>query len=345
MELSTLGKTGLKIPRIIFGTSALGNLYRALGNQAKFNIVHECFKNVKHPVFDSAGKYGAGLSLEILGKCLHQLKINPEDVIISNKLGWIRTELKTPEPTFEKGVWFDLKHDAIQKISYSGIVACFEQGNELLGGTYKPQLLSVHDPDEYINQGKNKEEKEKLFSDILEAYKALADLKKQGQAKAIGIGSKDWTIISKVAEHVELDWVMFANSLTIMNHPPELLEFINKLYKKGVTVINSAVFHGGFLTGSDYYDYKRITPENDSQKFQWRKTFFALCEKYKIAPSIACVNFGLTLPGVAAISLNTSNPKRVKDNVESVTAKVPKEFYTEMVKKGLISKDYPYLGL
>jgi D-threo-aldose 1-dehydrogenase len=53
----------------------------------------------------------------------------------------------------------------------------------------------------------------------------------------------------------------------------------------------------------------------------------------------------MTPPGVVAISLNTSNPKRVKDNVASVVTEVPKEFYAEMVKNGLISKDYPYLGL
>jgi len=345
MKYTILGKTKLNIPPIIFGTSSLGNLYKAHSYKTKLSIVDECVKNVQNPVFDSAGKYGAGLSLEMLGKCLSQLKINPDDVTISNKLGWIRTELKTPEPTFEQGVWFDLKHDAIQKISYDGIIECYNQGNELLGGTYKPQLLSVHTPDEYLNKSKNQAEKEKLFTDILEAYKALADLKKQGNVKAIGIGSKDWTIINKVAEHVDLDWVMFANSLTIMNHPPELLSFMDKLHKKGVTIINSAVFHGGFLTGSDYYNYELITPENDSEKFKWREAFYSLCEKYKIAPSVACVNFGLTPPGVVAISLNTSNPDRVKANVESVLAKVPKEFYAEMVKKGLIRKDYPYLGL
>jgi len=345
MEYSTLAKTGLKLPPIIFGTSALGNLYRVLNDSTKFDIVNECCKNVEIPVFDSAGKYGAGLALESLGKCLHQLNISPEDVIISNKLGWIHTELKTSEPTFEQGVWFDLKHDAIQKISYNGIISCYDQGNELLGGIYKPQLLSVHDPDEYLNQSKNPEEKEKLFTDILEAYRALSELKKNGKTKAIGISSKDWRIIDKVAKYVELDWVMFANSLTIMNHPPELFDFMEKLFKKGITIINSAVFHGGFLTGSDYYDYKLITPETDSPKFRWRKTFYALCEKHNILPSVACVNFGMTPPGVAAISLNTSNPNRVNDNVESVSAKVPKEFYAEMVKKGLISKDYPYLDL
>jgi len=345
MEYSALGKTGLRIPRIIFGTSALGNLYRVHPYNTKLEIVRECIRNVQHPVFDSAGKYGAGLALETLGKCLDKLNVSPDDVLISNKLGWLRTTLKGPEPAFEQGVWFGLKNDAVQQIGYDGILACFGQGNELLGGAYKPQLLSVHDPDEYINKGIDPEERDKLFNDILEAYRALTDLKNQGKIKAIGIGSKDWKVIRKVAEYIELDWVMFANSLTIMNHPPELLSFIDKLSKKKVTVVNSAVFQGGFLTGSNYYDYKLITPESDMPKFQWRETFYSLCRKYNIPPFVACVNFGMTPPGVAAVSLNTSDPGRVKDNVESVLAKVPKEFYGEMVKKGLISKDYPYLNL
>jgi D-threo-aldose 1-dehydrogenase len=345
MKYSNLGETGIKIPEIIFGTSALGNLYQAISFETKLEIVRECFRNVKYPVFDSAGKYGAGLALESLGKCLDKLDINPEDVIISNKLGWLRTECKNTEATFEKGVWFDLKYDAIQKISYNGIISCYEQGNELLGGRYFPKLLSVHDPDEYINQGNDACGREKLFCDILDAYRALDDLKKQGKTYAIGIGAKDWKIIQKVAEHVELDWVMFANSLTIMNHPPELLSFINKLYKKDITVINSAVFQSGFLTGSDYYDYKRITPETDPLKFQWREAFFAVCKKFNIKPAVACVNFGMTHPGIRAISLNTSNPHRIKENVESVLAEIPKEFYLEMIEKGLVSADYPYLEL
>ncbi|MFZ2286969.1 MAG: aldo/keto reductase [Bacteroidales bacterium] len=345
MEYTAIGKTGLRIPRIIFGTSALGNLYRVHTYETKLAIVNECIKNVQNPVFDTAGKYGAGLALETLGKCLRKLTINRDDVLISNKLGWLRSELSAPEPAFEKGVWFGLKNDAVQQISYEGIMACFGQGNELLGGTYEPQMLSVHDPDEYINKGNDREEKESLFQDILEGYKALSDLKNQGKTKAIGIGSKDWTIIRKVSEYVELDWVMLANSLTIMNHPPQLVAFIDKLSKKEITIVNSAVFQGGFLTGSDYYDYRLITPETDRPKIQWREKFHNLCRKFNVIPSVACVNFGMTPPGVAAISLNTSNPGRVKENVESVTAKVPKEFYGAMVREGLISKDYPWLDL
>ena len=135
---------GIKLPKVIFGTSGLGNLYVTLSDADKCAIVKECVQHSTIPaVFDTAGKYGAGLALESLGKCLKQLGIKPENVLISNKLGWYRIPLTTPEPTFEPGVWKDLQYDAEQRISYEGILQCFEQGNELLNG-YHTELISVH---------------------------------------------------------------------------------------------------------------------------------------------------------------------------------------------------------
>jgi D-threo-aldose 1-dehydrogenase len=140
----------IDLPKVVFGTSGLGNLYVAQDEPTKCAIVQECIRNSPGlAVFDSAGKYGAGLALEALGNCLKQLGVEKEDVLISNKLGWYRIPLRTAEPTFEPGVWRDLHHDAEQRISYDGILECFEQGNELLNG-YHAALVSVHDPDEYI---------------------------------------------------------------------------------------------------------------------------------------------------------------------------------------------------
>lgn len=348
MKRSSIGNTGIDLPMIVFGTSALGNLYNALTEETKLEIVSECFKYVPKPVvFDSAGKYGAGLALEMLGKCLVKLGIKEDEVIISNKLGWLRKELTTPEPTFEPGVWSNLKHDAYMDISSEGILKCFDQGNELLGRKYKPQLLSIHDPDEYINMGNSQSEKEKRIQDILEGYKTLLQLKKEGKAKAIGIGAKDWRIIQMLSSKIDFDWVMFANSLTIMQQPAELLKFMEELHSRGVSIINSAVFHSGFLTGGSFFDYKPVSDKNqtDSKRLAWREEFFKLCEKHSISPAVACVNFAMTAPGIAAISLNTSNPIHVKSNVISVTTPVRSEFYKEMILLGLLDASYPYLQL
>jgi D-threo-aldose 1-dehydrogenase len=346
MEHRPLGKTGIKIPRIIFGTSALGNLYSSLSYDTKNGIVRECLDNVPNPVvFDTAGKYGAGLALEMLGRILGNLQVSEDDVIISNKLGWLRTPLSGPEPEFERGVWIDIKNDARQSIGYEGILECWAQGNELLGEKYRPSMVSVHDPDEYLAQAGEKTVSKKLFSDIVDAYRALSVLKSEGKVKAVGVGAKNWETIRMISEEVDLDWVMFANSMTIYRHPKELLKLMEKLHRKGVAIINSAVFHAGFLTGGDFFDYVRInrdSPENNS-KFLWRWDFFAVCREFNVLPASACVQFALTPPGVISISLNTSRPERVKENVSLVESEIPDEFWKEMKRRGLIDNEYPYL--
>jgi D-threo-aldose 1-dehydrogenase len=306
----------MNLPSIVFGTSGLGNLFVALEDEEKLNIVRECVELSNGKVaFDSAGKYGAGLALETLGKCLSHLNVPKENVIISNKLGWFRTELITDEPTFEPGVWKNLKHDAVQKISYDGIMECFEQGNEFLEG-YAAQMVSVHDPDEYIDAATDLYHAEKLYEDVLEAYVALHDLKKQGEVQSIGVGAKNWRMIERIAEDVQLDWVMIANSMTIKSHPLELLNFIQNMKRKGVYVINSAVFHSGFLVGSDYFDYRLVTRDNshDDHIFRWRDAFYKICSEFSVEPATACVQFALNIPGVKSIALNTTRAARVRSN-------------------------------
>lgn len=335
----------IKLPPVVFGTSILGNLYTAPSDGMKNEIVKECIRHSSdRVVFDSAGKYGAGLALESLGKFLKENNARPEDVVISNKLGWMRTDLKTPEPTFEPGVWKGLRHDAVQKISYDGIIDCFEQGNKLLNG-YIPQLVSVHDPDEYLNAAVNEEEKEQRYSDILNAYRALIDLKQQGRVQAIGVGAKTWNVIRRIAGDVKLDWVMIANSMTIRHHPDDLLAFMASLADAGTDIINSAVFHAGFLTGGDYYDYKLVRQEDPQhrEKFEWREKFFSLCMEFSVKPAEACVKFAMSAPGVKSIALNTSNPARIKENVEMAYKEIPVAFWQAMKNEGLISKNYRYL--
>jgi D-threo-aldose 1-dehydrogenase len=346
MDYHQLGNTEIKIPSIVFGTSALGNLFVELPYKTKHEIIRECINNIAGPiVLDSAGKYGAGLALEVLGENLEALGISNHDVIISNKLGWIAKPLKTPEPTFEPGAWIGLKNDAEQRISYEGILECWEQGNKLLGGRYKPKMVSVHDPDEYLAAAKDGLDWTNRFDNIVDAYHALAELKKEGKVKAIGVGAKNWKIIRALTTEVDLDWVMIANSMTIMKHPTDLLDFISELHRENIGIINSAVFHSGFLTGGNYFDYQPTNEDNQKNRslFEYRKTFNLICEKFTITPAQACVAFGISPPGVISIALNTSDPRRVKENIKTVTTKVPAEFWHEMVKARLIEEDYPYL--
>ena len=332
----------IQLPSVIFGTSGLGNLFVALDEESKYEAIAESIRLSKSPVvFDSAGKYGAGLALEVLGKCLKRLNVAPENIIISNKLGWVRTELKGAEPTFEPGIWKNLKYDAVQKISYDGIMECFEQGNELLGG-YIPQMVSVHDPDEYIADAENKHHEQLLYENILDAYEALYNLKNQGKVKYVGVGAKDWKIIQRITDDIPLDWVMIANSMTIKEHPKDLIDFIKTLDKKGTTILNAAVFNSGFLVGGDYYNYKLIKPdtaENDTL-YHWREEFFAVSKAYNVKPSTACMQFALQVPGVNSIVFSTTEINRIQENMQFAETEIPAQYWEALKDKGLISVDF-----
>ena len=347
MRLQALGKTGLSVPPIIFGTSCLGNLYEAYSGEVKLEILREILRAVPAPaVLDSAGKYGAGLALETVGNGLRELGVGADDVLISNKLAWLRMPLQAPEPTFEPGVWVGIEHDAVQQISYDGILRCWEQGLALLGAPYKPQLVSVHDPDEYLAAAKDEAGQKRALADIEEAYRALAELRRSGTVRAVGVGAKDWRVVRTLTDRIELDWVMLACSFTIMSHPQEVLRLIETLAARGVGIINSAVFHAGFLTGGSFYDYRRLDPNapSDQPLFAWRGRFHELCQRHDVAPEAACVRFALSAPGVVSIALNTSKPSRIRRNVELVTAEIPAAFWREMKDARLIRPDYPYLG-
>lgn len=339
-ETRPLGNKGIRVPRIIFGTSALGNLYQELPYETKKTIAQAWFDTVAPPVvLDSAGKYGAGLALETMGRVLRDLRKSPEDVLISNKLGWKRVPLTADEPQFEKGVWKGIRHDAEQAISYDGILGCFEQGNKLLGHPFRADLLSVHDPDEYLAAG----DSESRLADIMEAYRALSDIRERGGARAIGVGAKDWTVIREIHRRVQLDWVMFACSLTVHTHPPELVSFMEELAGGGVGIINSAVFNSGFLIGGQYFDYRRVDPVKDRELIDYRDRFLDACRRHSVDPASACVEFGLSVPGTAAVALNTSKPHHIEANANAVRSEAPKAFWKDLKDRGLIRRDYPYL--
>ena len=341
-----LGRTGLSVPPIIFGTSYLGNLYTALSYTEKLALMRRWFECTEKPVvIDTAGKYGAGLALEVIGQGLRELGIAPEDIIISNKLGWYRIPLEGDEPTFEPGAWIGLEHDAVQTFSYDGIIKCHLQGNELLGSTCKAEVVSIHDPDEYLHAAEDEAGREKRFRDILESYRALFDLKRKGEVKAVGIGSKDWHTIRELYEYVPFDWVMIANSFTVYKHSMDLLDFLDQLYMDGTGIINSAVFHGGFLTGGQFFDYQDIKLDSETGKliYPWRKRFFQICRKHDVLPGDACMHFSMSHPAVISIALNTSKPDRMSRNVEILQRTIPPAFWEEMQYEGLIDPDYKYI--
>ncbi|QDT68856.1 Pyridoxal 4-dehydrogenase [Planctomycetes bacterium MalM25] len=335
----------VSLPRVVFGSSALGNLYQALPFERKIELVSGWFEHGEEPVvIDTAGKYGAGLALESIGDCLRELKIAPEQVRVGNKLGWYRIPMVGDEPSFEPDAWIDLENDAEQRLNAEGIVECWEQGNELLGEPYRPSMISVHDPDEYLAAAADEADRERRGADLLAAYGELSKIRDSEPGVTLGVGSKDWRVVRDLAGRVDFDWVMLANCVTAYTHPAESLEFIDRLSKRGVAVVNSGVFNAGFLVGGAYFDYHPVERASEPELFDWRDRFDQLCEKHGVNRAHACIQFGLSPPGVQSVALSTTSPGRIAQNIRYANEATPAAFWAEAKQIGLVAKDYPYLG-
>jgi D-threo-aldose 1-dehydrogenase len=342
MHHREFGNTGLLLPRVVYGATALGNLFVAMSDQAKADLVREWFVQMPKPVaIDSAGKYGAGLSLEVIQRELSALGIEPDEVVISNKLAWRRIPLTTPEPMFEPGVWKDIHHDAVQDISYDGILRCHQDGCRMLG-KYTPKLVSVHDPDEYLAAATDADDRVKRLGDIVGAYRALEELRDAGQVAGVGVGAKNWRIVQELDQHCKFDWVMMANSFTIMNHPAELVKFIDSLASRNVALINSALMHGGFLVGGNFFDYRAVDKNDpaDARRLQWRADFTRICAAHAQLPFNVAVAFGVSHPGFTSVALSTSQPERVASMVAAATTNQSPALWSALIDAGLIDSAY-----
>ena len=160
------------------------------------------------------------------------------------------------------------------------------------------------------------------------AYKSLFELRDdQEGVESVGIGAKDWRVIKELWDRgVRFDWTMFACAPTLLVHPPELLDFVKRLKDAGVTLIDSAVFNGGFLMGSNMLDYREADPERDAAAFAFRDRYLALCREWGLDPAAAAVEYAFRL-GFDAVALNTSNPKRVVQNARYGDHRSPEEFW------------------
>lgn len=320
MDAREFGKTGLKLPPLVFGATSLGNLFRASSDEEKAAIVRAWTTSQLSPVvIDSAGKYGAGMSLEVIGRELDALDVDPSSVVISNKLGWRRKPLHGDKPSFEPDAWFDLEYDAEQDISRDGIIRCWEEGEELLG-RYTAQLVSVHDPDDFLAAAKDEGERKERYRQIVEAYGALAELKASGAVAAVGIGAKNWKTVELLLEDCDFDWVMLANSWTILKHPPELDAFLHDLLGRSIPVINSALFHGGFLLGGELFDYRLVDPSKaeDQELLGFRQALNELCDEFETSVFRLGIEFGMAHPAVHSVALSSSRGGRVSGHVDVV---------------------------
>jgi len=317
------GRTGLKVAPLWFGAAAFGDASRPIADATKIALCGEGLRAFDGPiVIDTCADCAGSAGLETIGQILRRLEVTADEVIISHTLNF--------EGCFDQG----------ERLGHEQIEERWETDCRLLGESYRPKFVALSRPGA-TDHGLPSSEAGEIDDRLSEALRSAHIWKASGQVAAVGISSREWSAIKNVAATNELDWVRISGGYTLWRHPAERTDQLNRLAEREIAIVNADVFHDGFLIGGPYLDGRAINSGSNPniKAAAWRRSFAALGQGFGVTAAHAAIQFGLMAPGITAVSVNTSQPKRVAENCRSALLPVPPRFWDAMRDEKLLREN------
>lgn len=326
-----LGRTGIPVSCIGFGTAPLGDLYARLDERMAIEAVATAI-TLGVTLLDTSPLYGHGLAEHRCGTALRIA--GREGVVLSTKVGrWMAPrEGRGDGSNFVGG----LPHRAVVDYSYDGTLRSVEQSLLRLS-TDRIDVLLIHDVDVWTH-GDGMEQR---FREAMEgAYPALHRLRAEGVVKAIGVGVNESEMCARFARVGDFDTMLLAGRYTLLEQAA-LDEFLPMALEKGIGIMLGGVFNSGVLaTGAvpgAKYNYRDAPPEILDRV----RRMEAICAAHAVRLPDAALQFGLAHPAVASVVLGGGSAEEVRRNLSALERPVPAAFWAEMRETGLVRADAP----
>ena len=331
-----LGKTALEVSTLGFGAASMGNLYQAVSNTEAQATLDKAI-DLGMTLFDTSPRYGAGLSERRIGDALRPL--SKEQYVLSTKVG----RLLKPDATADikqlrHGFLSPMPFDAHYDYSYSGIMRSFEDSQQRLG-LAEIDILLLHDLGAYTH-GDNDKHYFKQFE--TSGYKALDELRKHGDIKAVGLGVNEVEICERAMNIGQFDCFLLAGRYSLLEQTP-LQQFLPTCEAHGASIILGGPYNSGILAtgvkGNNipYYDYEPA-PQHIIDKVA---KIEAVCSQYKVTLAAAALQFPLGHSAVASVIPGLGSAKRVEQTIALFNEVIPAEFWQTLKDKNLLDKDAP----
>lgn len=295
-----LGRTGLSVTRLCFGTSGLGDMPDTYGYAVDAARAQETVRAIfEGPVniLDTSRIYGFGRSEERIGAVIRERGL-PEGFVISTKLD------RDPETN---------RFDAEQARR------SLEQSLKALG-LEKIDLLHLHDP-----------EHSAAFAETTGPGGALPELfrmKEEGLVTAVGLAAGNVDLMMPLLRDHPFDAIITHNRYTLANRNAEAM--IALAHERGMAVLNAAPYAGGVLAkGSENfkrYVYQEATDEVLAPVRQIEE----ICRRHQVPPGAVALQFSLRDPLITSTICGVSKPERVRQTLEWAAFPVPEAVWQEL---------------
>ena len=197
-----LGRTGLEVSVLGFGTAPLGDLFARLDDATSIAAAERAFE-LGINLFDTSPLYGHGLSEHRCGTALRRMP--RDDIVVCTKVGrWMDPFHGSGDGSGFAG---GQPHRAVVDYSYDGTMRSVEQSLLRLG-TDRLDLLLIHDVDVWTHGVDAIEDR---FREAMAgAYVALDRLRAEGVVAGIGVGVNEAEMCVRFAQAGSFDTMLLA---------------------------------------------------------------------------------------------------------------------------------------
>ncbi len=309
MEYRQLGRSGLKVSEICFGTMTFGEGFFGIGEVSDQTgadrLVHAAL-DAGVTFFDTADVYSRGQSEEILGKALHHASTPREQVVIATKVRGSMSDAAAAGTGDVNNVGLSRKH------IFDGCDASLRR----LGVDYI-DLYQVHGWDP--------------VTPIEETMRALADLVTAGKVRYLGVSNYAVRQIMRANAVADAHgWPRFVSLQAYYSLVGRDLEheLVDLCQEEGLGILTWSPLAGGFLTGKFRRDQddpegsRRTTfdfpPVDREQGYEVVEVLREMAEaKQATVPQLALA-WLLGQRGVTSVIIGTKKPTQLEDNLGAV---------------------------
>jgi D-threo-aldose 1-dehydrogenase len=293
------------------GAAGIANLYRDISEAQAIDTIQRALASGVRFI-DTAPWYGYTLGERRLGLAL--AGVPRQSYVLATKVGRIMRAADD---------WhFDF--------SRAGILASLAGSLERLK-LDAVDILHIHDPEDHD------------YRVVIEqAFPTLADLRRQGVIKAVGLGVNYWQMLMHYAQDADFDCFLLAGRYTLLEQGA--LPLLDLCRERGISLFLGGVYNTGILaTGAEAgakYQYSAAPPDI-LEKVRQMQT---ICERYGVPLRAAAVQFAGAHPAVAAVILGAESPEQVSENTATLSVTIPAALWDDLRAAGLLAADAPAPG-
>lgn len=308
--LVAVGSSGVAVPRIGFGATALADMPDTYGysvGEERALATINAILDQPHGFIDTSRNYGLGRSEALIGKVVRARGGWPEGRILSTKLD---RDMDT------------LRFDAAQARR------SLEESLEALG-VDRVDILHLHDP-EYASD----------LADVTGRGGALDQLmrmKEEGLTRAVGLAAGRVDIMMPILRDWDFDALITHNRYTLVNRNAEAMLDLAKA--RGIAVFNAAPYASGALAKGAASQQRYVYQVATEAVLQPIRRVEEVCARHGIPLGAAALQFSLRDPRIASTILGVSRPERIAETLEWANWPISEEAWRELLALPATSDD------